>query len=152
MNPPDSFATNRPLYHYYPLKPALHVSFDTKLACSFLHIGVIDYAEINLFTVNLVHFCIILFLYCKCVLSIHFASKHYYPVFSPFSCPASFKCGILPVSVDKCWHVLTCVDEYKCAEIQQYDCHMPCSLDTLRYSSKLYIFYRVSKKQRNDVC
>ena len=84
------------------VRAALHVSFDTKLACSFLYVGVRDYAEMNLFTVNTAHFCIIHFLSCKSVLSIRFASKHYYPVFSPISCRSRFRYGVLPVSVDKC--------------------------------------------------
>lgn len=30
------------------------------------------------------------------------------------------------------------------ASVWQYDCHVPCSLDTLCYNPKLYIFYRIS--------
>ena len=85
-----------------PLPPALHVSFDTKLTCSFLFLGCIDYAEMNLFAVNMAHFCIIHFLACRSVIPFHLPYLSLHPVFSPFPCPSEHRCGVLPVSVDKC--------------------------------------------------
>ena len=85
-----------------PSAPALHVSFDTKLACSFLLFECIDYAEMSLFAVNMVHFCIIRFLSCKSDLLFHLSHPLSHPVFSPISCRSRARCGVLPLSVDKC--------------------------------------------------
>ena len=85
-----------------PSAPALHVSIDTKLACSFLLFECIDYAEMSLFTVNIVHFCIIRFFSCKSDLYFHLSRPSPHPVFNPISDPPRSRCGLLPVSVDKC--------------------------------------------------
>ena len=82
--------------------PALHVSFDTKLACSFLLFEYKDYAEINLFAVNMAHFYIIHLLPCKSDLRFHLSYPSSHPVFNPISDPSRSRCGLLPVSVDKC--------------------------------------------------
>ncbi len=85
-----------------PSAPALHVSFDTKLACSFLLFGCIDYAEMNLFAVNLAHFRIFHFLSCKSVSLFRLCYLSPHPVFSPISCRSRIRYGVLPLSVDKC--------------------------------------------------
>ena len=38
------------------------------------------------------------------------------------------------------------------ASVWQYDSHVPRPPDTLRSSSKYYLFYHISEKQRDDVC
>ena len=58
------------------------------------------------------HFCIIDSISCKYVLPSYLASKYHHPVFNPYPHLFPSRWGVLPVSVDKCWHVLTCVDKY----------------------------------------
>ena len=84
------------------IRAALHVSFDTKLACSFLYIDAREYAGMGLFTVNMAHFCIIRLLSCKSGLCFRLSHQSSHPVFSPISCHSRVRCGVFPVSVDKC--------------------------------------------------
>lgn len=90
------------LYQSYPPEPCLHVSFDTKLACSFLYVRARDYAEMSLFAVNNAHFCIIHMLTCKSALPFHKSHQTSHLVLSPVFCSFPTRCGVLPVSVDKC--------------------------------------------------